>query len=451
MSDSIVNSTITFNSRDEYNRKPIAERLINLLDSEYDIDVSPIVIDGGWGAGKTEFAHKLVNLLKEDDRGFEAVYIDAYQEDQANQPMMTLLSAVLRLLPEEGRERLIKKALPAIRFGLKTMLKSGVSWALRQDFAEIADDFDNDLKKAGDQVINHTIERLIKDHTEANKSIHALKEALIEVAGTGRIIVLVDELDRCRPDFAVSILETIKHIFDVSGVDFILVANMSQLKASINHCYGYSVDSQRYLDKFIKFAISFSDESIFSSSYKFHTSCKHFFSQFDDEIDYIKDNSQAQNQFIKEMIKNNQLSLRECESFARYIKIYVHLANGKGISNDAVLGAQVLRIFGIYLVALKPALANDICNGRLHFDEIYALFGDFDVSNIVDDDYSGIGQYYFILSIFKLMDSEIGAEHISAVEIFINRHFQGVSHIYTGPDDALRQIKSTIRVLQLAE
>ena len=50
----------TFDYRDEFLRKPIAEKLISLLDS--DINLSPLVIDGGWGTGKTEFCKKVANF-----------------------------------------------------------------------------------------------------------------------------------------------------------------------------------------------------------------------------------------------------------------------------------------------------------------------------------------------------------------------------------------------------
>ena len=51
-------------------------------------------------------------------------------------------------------------------------------------------------------------------------------------------------------------MESIKHVFDVDNVQFVLVTNSNQLRASINHCYGKDIDSQRYLDKFVGFSFS---------------------------------------------------------------------------------------------------------------------------------------------------------------------------------------------------
>lgn len=67
----------TFATHDEFNRKPIAENIIKLLTSP--IDLSPLVIDGGWGTGKTEFCQKLIRLMQEQHRDYRPVYIDAFR------------------------------------------------------------------------------------------------------------------------------------------------------------------------------------------------------------------------------------------------------------------------------------------------------------------------------------------------------------------------------------
>ena len=79
----------TFNDRDEFQRKQIAEKAVKILSS--DIDISPMVIDGGWGTGKTEFCHKLINLMAEDNT-HHLIYVDAFQADHADEPLLTILA-----------------------------------------------------------------------------------------------------------------------------------------------------------------------------------------------------------------------------------------------------------------------------------------------------------------------------------------------------------------------
>ncbi|EAZ9462311.1 NTPase, partial [Salmonella enterica] len=243
---------ITFEYRDEFNRKPIAENLIELLDS--DIDISPMIIDGMWGTGKTEFCHKIINKMKSRDS--KVIYIDAFSDDHADSPLLTILSSIISLIPTENNSRtdFIKKAIPALRFVGKTAMKASVSWFLKQEADKVAEDFQEAVHEISNKAIDNTVETILNDHIESQKNINSLKEALNTLSNGEKITIFIDELDRCKPNFAVSILECIKHIFDLSNVNFVLITNTHQLIASINHVYGASVDAKKYLDKFIKFS-----------------------------------------------------------------------------------------------------------------------------------------------------------------------------------------------------
>lgn len=97
---------LTFQQRDEFSREKVAEKVIKLLKS--DIDISPMVIDGDWGTGKTEFCRKLINKMdaeQESDENYKLLYIDAFQADHADNPLMTILAAVLNAIPKEDQEQ----------------------------------------------------------------------------------------------------------------------------------------------------------------------------------------------------------------------------------------------------------------------------------------------------------------------------------------------------------
>jgi len=75
--------------------------------------------------------------------------------------------------------------------------------------------------------------------------------------GTGdlpakKIVVVIDELDRCRPDYALSMLEIIKHFFDVNNVHFILGVNLAELENMARARYGEKLDARNYIGKFVK-------------------------------------------------------------------------------------------------------------------------------------------------------------------------------------------------------
>lgn len=366
-------TTKTFDERDEFRRKSIAEKAINLLKS--DIDISPMVIDGGWGTGKTEFCHKLINLMKEG-RTHNIIYIDAFKADHVDEPLMTVLAEIIKILPEGPRRKaFINRVLPAVRYTIKTVAKAGVSHILRQDFADLANDFDEVIQKAADDSIDKTAELILKDHVEAEKSLQTLQTALTAIASQDPIIIFIDELDRCRPNFAVDMLEIIKHTFDVEGVSFVLVTNTQQLRASINHCYGQAVDAQRYLDKFIKFRFELSAHSIRDLNYPVLAATDHFFKLARDK-ECLPNELLGKERFrkaIEHLVRHQNLSLREIETLILHIQIVQNLSNSETFSGRMYFGYVLLRLIAVMLVCYEPTLLNKIKNGIIDAD----LLGEF--------------------------------------------------------------------------
>lgn len=334
----------TFDTRDEYQRRAIAENLETLLDSK--LDVSPLVIDGYWGTGKTEFSLKLCNLLSQATEKRIVIYIDAFKEDHCEDPLLSITAAIANVLPEKEKRELIKKAVPAIKFGVKTALKAGAGWILRQNTDELTEEFQQAIKDTSNAAIDGTIENLISEHMEAENNIRALNNKLRELSADKKIILIIDELDRCRPTFAVELLEKIKHIFDAPNVNFILVANLSQLKAAINHVYGSSVDSQNYLDKFIKYTVRLPETFKPDGFQAYHTSHTHWDILVEKSI-LTQSIRMALSERIEEIINARHLSLREIECLHRYLEIY-QLFSKTPISDKQLYVYNLTRFLAVY-------------------------------------------------------------------------------------------------------
>ncbi len=375
---------LTFDERDEFQRKTIAEKAIKLLNS--DIDISPLVIDGGWGTGKTEFCYKFINLMKTEE-SHHLIYVDAFKADHTDEPLFTVLAEVIKILPEdEEREGLIKKAIPAIRYSLKTLAKAGVSHLLRQDATNVVNNFDKEIQKAADKAIDASVKSLLKDHLEANESLETLQTALKTIAAQKPIIIFIDELDRCRPNFAISMLEIIKHTFNVDGLQFVLITNKQQLKASINHCYGDNVESQRYLDKFLKFTISLPNEFVKQGYNKTQASVTHFRNSISQNSNLKKTNLNKGNydEFIQHIIKIQNLSLREIETFVRHLEVYQVLNNNNAFPTDSEskLGIILLQILSIAIFCFNPDLAASILDNSTDAKVLAKFLGEDNVKNI---------------------------------------------------------------------
>ena len=321
-----MQETLSFSDRDEFQRKSIAENIVKLLNP--DTDISPLVIDGDWGTGKTEFSIKLKNLIIEQDAESKVIYIDAFKGDHAESPLLLIASAIARILPEKEKQTFIKKAIPAIRFGMKTTLKAGAGWVLRQETDNMAEEFQDAIKKASNAAIDGAVENILEDHIEAEKNINSLKICIEELSAKQKTVIIIDELDRCKPNFSTSILEVIKHIFDTQNVYFILVTNTKQLRASINHIYGYSLDSQKYLDKFIKYTISLPD-TFKNGHYQNLKASVMYWLQLAKESTNLSLIEKYIGEEVRQLITQTNLSLRETHTFARNLNIFLTLEENR--------------------------------------------------------------------------------------------------------------------------
>lgn len=447
-------TTLTFDERDEFNRKVIAEKAITLLSSE--IEVSPMVIDGGWGTGKTEFCHKLMNLMKEAEN-HHLIYVDAFQADHADEPLLTVLAEVLKILPEgEVRSSFTQKVLPALRYGLKALAKAGVGHILRQDAADVVDDFDKEIQKAADNAINSSVESMLKDHVKASESLKSLQEALQEIAIQKPIVLFIDEFDRCRPNFAVNMLEIIKHTFDVEGVQFVLITNTQQLKASINHCYGHTIDAQRYLDKFLKFTFKLQNKFDVNGNQQFEASVTHYQNLIKQSsvLSTTKLDQDAEFDFVSHVIITQSLSLREVETLIRYMEIYQTLSDEKALAENVVFGYKLLRLMGVILFCFNEELTSAIFKGRSDAAKLAHFLDENRIAPIIENDLRAdhhqvvltmLGQECFFNS--ELFTPEEG-HHEAEWENLIRQYFRG-GGFPPEKGERSRVVVNTIEILSL--
>ena len=390
----------TFATHDEFNRKPIAENIIKLLTSP--IDLSPMVIDGGWGTGKTEFCQKLIRLMGQQQLNYQPVYIDAFRSDHSGEPLLALLAEIIKACtpedtgeqPSEQRKNITRKVARAAGFAMKTVAKAAVGHVLKQkweDLEEGMSQITNDGQEAKnaaatvagvattlashsiDATIDATVEALLKEQIEAEKNLETLKACLKELAADKPIILFIDELDRCRPDYAVDMLEVIKHVFDIENVKVVLVTNTKQLRAVINHRYGAEVDAQKYLDKFLKYSFALPDKIVDQSEEGRALVSVHYFERLikDSGIGGVLISGYRVLECINEMIRRNNLSLRETERLVRFLEIYHSLSHGLRDRNERVLW---LRVVGVFIFCFYPSLMDDINKNRTDAREFAQLF-----------------------------------------------------------------------------
>ena len=475
----------TFATHDEFNRKPIAENIIRLLTS--DIDLSPMVIDGGWGTGKTEFCKKLIRLMQEQHRDYQPVYIDAFRSDHSGEPLLALLAEIIKACtpedtgdqPSEQRKNITRKVAKAAGFVMKTVAKAAVGHVLKQNTDDLAEEFQQIMNDGQDadslaetvtdaaatiasHTIDATVEALLKEQIEAEKNLETLKACLKELAADKPIILFIDELDRCRPDYAVDMLEVIKHVFDVENVKVVLVTNTKQLRAAINHRYGAEVDAQKYLDKFLKYSFALPDKVVARIEEERALVSIEYFKQLiqnsriADELKGLTEQQIILN-FISDMIERNGLSLRETERLVRFLEIYHSLSGGL---NNAIWQYFLLRITGVFIFCFYPSLMDDINKNRTDSKDFARLFNIKSLREIPQNSPGRLATNTDVITVMLMDYSTTEDSHFKIYEISnwhnwmnqVNVNFLEGSEIYPKSKEGVFSIlKNTFRVLSLEQ
>ena len=469
----------TFDTQDEFKRKPIAENIIRLLTS--DINLSPMVIDGGWGTGKTEFCQKLIRLMEQQQLNYQPVYIDAFRSDHSGEPLLALLAEIIKTCtpedtdgqPSEKRKNITRKVARAAGFVMKTVAKAAVGHVLKQNLENLEERMSqiiNDEQEAKnaaatvagaattlashsiDVTIDATVEALLKEQIEAEKNLETLKACLKELAAGKPIILFIDELDRCRPDYAVDMLEVIKHVFDIENVKVVLVTNTKQLCAAINHRYGAEVDAQKYLDKFLKYSFALPEKVVAQTEQDRVWVSIHHFEQLikGRDIGGVLFSGHRVMECINEMIKRNNLSLRETERLVRFLEIYHSLSHGFGVRNE--LPTLWLRVVGVFIFCFYPSLMDDINKNRTNAGEFAQLFNLQSWPNVQDGPYGP--ERVDIIAVMLILNSKIEDPRFTLLKSNEKYYWQTQIDKYFGSEAinwGLSVLKNTFQVLSFEQ
>jgi hypothetical protein len=276
----------------------IAERKKAGLPASYVLN-----IDAQWGQGKSFFLDRFAQTLKLDS--LLVAEVNAWQDDHADDPLLSVMDAIdVAVAPLVKRERKMHELWSATKHaggaiavaatrGAAVQLAKKVLGPAVEEIEEIlktgtptgAGNISEELAKTLGDAIGERGKELLESFREGKRTIASFRDNLRRFLITADaraqklpLFVLVDELDRCRPSFAIAMLERIKHLFDIDQVVFVIATDTTQLSHAVGAVYGSGFNSEGYLSRF------------FNRSYHFEpTSKKQFleglFAQFplDDE------------------------------------------------------------------------------------------------------------------------------------------------------------------------
>ena len=223
-----------------------------------------------------------------------AVYYNAWENDNQKSPLLSLIYEIIKVAKIDtnktdisiNKEKIIKDGLSAIvkhfsGIDIKELLKC-VETEAKDIFKEIKG------QKSTKEQVDNILNNLLLEHGE-------------------RLVIFIDELDRCRPTFAVELLEQIKHYFDNDKITFVFSTNIKQLQYTIKKYYGEAFEAKRYLDKFFDLTISLNEINVI------------------EYFNFVNENSRGDmyDYVCKEIVKEYNFTLRDVIKFVQINKICI--------------------------------------------------------------------------------------------------------------------------------
>jgi hypothetical protein len=222
-------------------------------------------------------------------------------------------------------------------------------------------------------------EALIENYEKGKSEIKEFRKALGDLASqvaslnpSSKVVIIIDELDRCRPTYAIELLERMKHLFDASGVVFILGIDRSQLNHSIRSLYGSEFDATGYLRRFIDLDYRLPEPQV--GNY-----CNYLFKSFGIEdlmskrkfSKSIQDDTKDLKAYLGGLMSASKMSLREQEQTVSRLRVILQTIP----VNDHIFPIllSVLLFLREYNNLLDKQLGRGVTEGEIDSDKVDKL------------------------------------------------------------------------------
>lgn len=258
---------------DILDRQEMVDQILDLLKTLSERRSScSFALDGPWGSGKTFILNMLEQQLREYQAGekFIVFHYNCWQYDYYDEPLIAIVSAMLdnideyvHLFPQEVRE-IAGHGLVVAKQVLKKVALSFLENKIGVDFS--------DLPEIVEKIQDETSAAFEEEHGYDNyyafhKKMEQAREELSKIAENQTLVIVVDELDRCLPDYAIKTLERLHHLFaGLSNTIVFMALDKEQLENTIRQIFGESVNCAAYLKKFVDFELEI-DTGVVNSNF----------------------------------------------------------------------------------------------------------------------------------------------------------------------------------------
>lgn len=352
-------------------RQDLAKRFTQYLNTRDTEDHAfPVNLNGAWGTGKTFFVDNWKLLVEE--QGHIGIKIDAWESDYLDDPLTIIIAEVIDQLSELTRkdgfyeqEKKIVHFAAQLKGSAPKLLKSLLGKLIGDEGSkELLELFESVVGSAmsakgyksnlniGDLGLEAT--RAHIRHKQFAKDFKREVQKLVEFAQPDtpkkKVFIFIDELDRCRPTYAIEMLETVKHLFDIPNFVFVFSTDTKQLQHSIKAVYGQDFDSHEYLSRFFEQRLTLPEPDFF----EFLTAEKIFESEQFKPLPTLPEINTAEElraavSLVSEM-NQAQLSLRRLKQICMHIEVALQ---------SQELKSNYFSIFHLIGLIIGRALYND--------------------------------------------------------------------------------------------
>jgi hypothetical protein len=243
----------TFSNFDKFGLESFADDLTKYLQVESKfVDESYVLsLNSEFGSGKSTFFEMWANKLRSANYGLEVVYLNAGESDFQRDPLLAIVSGLLDILKSKKTSKDIEQIKETAGKLCKFALSIGNDVVQRFTGIDVikAGQYAKSKDATAKPELGHACFQLYQERQKLfTKLRNLLRDLTLE--SEHYILVLVDELDRCRPTYAVEFLETIKHFFDISGLIFVIGVDKIQLASSAKVLFGQQLVFDEYYRKF---------------------------------------------------------------------------------------------------------------------------------------------------------------------------------------------------------
>ena len=300
-------------------------------------------INAEWGYGKTTFIRMWEARLKRD--GYSTIYLNAWENDYAQDPFMALVDEVLEQLKSSDFSSEKKQILLAA-----TDILVGIAKAIPHTafIGQIGEAIKKGVEKTWEDRIALQEYRTYKD--VVNEFKDKLQSAVSKLSPDKPLIIFVDELDRCRPNYAIEFLERIKHLFSIDNIVFVLSVDKQVLLESIKCIYGSSeIQADNYLRRFIDLEFSLpvpNTEEFVQYQFNNHGLDK-YIQKHRNELHHFYNTNYAAllTNILAACFRAKTRSLRDIEKYFNRLDVVLHAININGVYLDIIVFLTYLYMF----------------------------------------------------------------------------------------------------------